>query len=592
MIPNNQFWFNNKPGGDTPNPDSGYVYNPLLTKNNTQNEYAWRDGNALVYFDGKLRMLGGWNDDNAFGAGLSNTTTNQVWESTDRGYIFTAGTAATWVKRHSMGYGVKDSKIWIWGGDLMQGTYQKDVWSYTTAGGWVQATSDWGAGVGDRVLFSHCIHDGYLYVAGGQTGYGNSETMFTDIYRSSDGITWSKIGDLPAALTHFSTGCMVSLNDKLYIFSGGEYKSSGATNYNNKIYVSLNHGASWSLVGDVPSSIENMMYANATAFDGKLWIIKGAQNGVNAAGLYHSLDGLTWTAVTPTPAARHAAGICTNGDELYIVGGNELTQLDGPFAVNAIPQDATLDSDAQAYINKLFPTASAQYQTEINTAIVSLKAGNHWNSIQAWWNLATEYRWHSWIDVKRPTATRITENNSPTFTANQGYTGGGTKYLNTNFNTSTDGGSNVLNNNLFHAVYNLTNSAGAFADAGITNAPRDLAFLTKWGDGGCYIGTNWVGEENFGALADPRGFIVAKRITNTSTGYRNGAVVGSPTTHTPDAALPNLTDYIGGMNTNNVLALVSTRQIAMRMWGSGNSDIPAITTIIQAFATARGFVQL
>jgi hypothetical protein len=30
----------------------------------------------------------------------------------------------------------------------------------------------------------------------------------------------------------------------------------------------------------------------------------------------------------------------------------------------------------------------------------------------------------------------------------------------------------------------------------------------------------------------------------------------------------------------------------MRMWGSGNADIPAISTIIQTFATARGFVQL
>jgi hypothetical protein len=149
-----------------------------------------------------------------------------------------------------------------------------------------------------------------------------------------------------------------------------------------------------------------------------------------------------------------------------------------------------------------------------------------------------------------------------------------------------------LNNNLFHAVYNLTNSAGNMSDAGITNAPRDLAFFTKWSDTKMYVGTNWVGEEDFGVLTDPRGFIAAKRVTNTSTGYRNGSTVGSPTTHTPDASLPNLTDYIGGMNTNNVLALVSTRQLAMRMWGSGNADIPAISTIIQTFATARGFVQL
>ena len=57
MIPNNQFWFNNKANSIPVNPDSGKVMNYTLmfssVHNMTSLSMAWRDGPALAYFDGK-----------------------------------------------------------------------------------------------------------------------------------------------------------------------------------------------------------------------------------------------------------------------------------------------------------------------------------------------------------------------------------------------------------------------------------------------------------------------------------------------------------------------------------------------------------
>lgn len=593
MIPNNQIWFNSGGIEEIPNPNSGSVYNYTLVKNNTQNEYSWRDGLALVEFEGKLRMMGGWSDNPGSGW-FPDSTTNQQWESNDKGYTWTQISNANWNRRHSMGYGIKDNKIWIWGGDLFfNGIAQKDVWSYTTAGGWVQETSNWGVIAGERILFSHCIHNGYLYMAGGQTGYGNNETMFTDIVRSSDGITWTKIGNLPSGLNHFSAGIMYSLNGKLYITSGGEYKNSGHTNFNNKVYMSLDEGSSWIEKSTLPVALQNQMYANGTAMDGKLWMVKGFQGGINTSGLYYSLDGISWTQSTETPADRHACGICTNStnDELYIVSGNETTFLEGPFVVNAIPQNLALDSDAQAFINKLFPTASNSDQIIYNDYIVALKASaNGWDNIESIRLLATTHIWHSWIDMKRPNAPRVLVSGAPTFTANLGYTFSPTNYLNSNFNFFTDS-ILLLKDNLFHGIYSQTNSAAIQSDAGAVEGFKNLSHYTKWSDGFSYIGTCGIGEETLAFAIDTRGLIGARRIGTANTGFRNG-VVTATTVSAVASDLPNLNDFIGCVNSNGIASNASTRTLSMRILAKGDIDIVILTSATQTLATSKGFIQL
>jgi len=108
---------------------------------------------------------------------------------------------------------------------FFNGLAPKDVWVYNESvpgtynnADWTQLTSDWGAVGGARVLFSWCVHENELYMAGGQTAYVGTPTMFTDIVKYNEGTNqWVKTGDLP--ISFFSTGTMVSSGS---VFTAGQ----------------------------------------------------------------------------------------------------------------------------------------------------------------------------------------------------------------------------------------------------------------------------------------------------------------------------------------------------------------------------------
>lgn len=322
MIPTNQYWFDN--GKTFIYPSKDFIYKSLLL-NQPSLRFKPRDGAGLVYYDNKLHLLGGWNP-GAFGG---NDTCNEHWTSSDGGLTWTQIANAGWSRRHTFGYGVKDGKIWVWGGDYHTGSYQKDVWTYDTVNGWVQVSSNWGAGVGDRMIFSYCIHKGYLYVAGGQDVYSGSPNYFTDAWKSQDGITWTKAGDLP--YTYFSAGTMVSDGINLYIIGGGTYNIGGAVPINTDIYKSTNNGATWTLCGTYPSfytpappvSQTTSSWPNAIYYWGKIWMINGYSASDNNYGIWYSEDGCqTWIPFYDRPKNRHATATCTDGTNLYFVTGN------------------------------------------------------------------------------------------------------------------------------------------------------------------------------------------------------------------------------------------------------------------------------
>lgn len=297
-------------GGSTPPTEQDYELQFL----SSDTEFNPMDGNGLVSYGGNLLNLGGWFN--------STNSHNQIWQSSN-GVSWTQLANAPWHKRHTFGHGVMDSKIWVYGGDLFfDGNVPKNVWTYDGVS-WTEVTDNWGIVAGDRVLFAWANDSTHLYMAGGQNNYGTTPTMFTDVVRSTDGITWEKLCDLP--ISYFSTGTMVVFNNKLFIMSGGRYKSTGHDNYNNKVYsYDLTQGTmgSWVEVATVNTMIS--MYANSYVWDGKIWHIMGyhAESGGNKTGIRFSTDGATWELLNDAPSARHASGITVHNDELYIVAGN------------------------------------------------------------------------------------------------------------------------------------------------------------------------------------------------------------------------------------------------------------------------------
>ena len=573
-----------------PIPDYFVNYTEILPT--SQTKFAWRDGAAVEYYNGRLIMMGGWNDDNAFGAGTANTTTNEVWESYDHGYTWTKIANAPWEKRHSMGHCQKDGKIWIYGGDYFQSHYQKDVWTFDDVNGWVQVTSDWGLVAGDRMLFAWCEHKGFLYMAGGQTDYA-ATSVFTNIVRSSDGITWTVVGTLP--ISYFSTGAMVSDGANLYILGGGRYANAGSDNPNTNIYKSVNDGVSFSLTANISTQLTGPFYCNAAFMADAIYIINGGSViggvGANHTGMYYTYDGgITVGTVPGNQTVRHASGVCTNGTDLYLVSGNETPQVVG---VNAVEPTVGIETETQDYINYLFPTATGhQYVTDVNTYILAEKTASNWTTkIASVYDLAAPYFIWTWTNMRQPTLPKNTFTGTIVYTANSGYQGNASGVIISGFNPYLHNLGILTATNLSHSVYSKTNSAGNLADAGQVNSGGgDMVFFTKWSDGKAYIGMNSVGEVTFASGFNTAAYFICTRQSTVGKMYRNGTVISSPTISSlPYANLPNYNDHVLAYWSGTVIGFRTTRKISMRIIGSGDINAVAHSAAIDAYATARGF---
>jgi N-acetylneuraminic acid mutarotase len=309
MIPSNQFWFNS--GANT---QYNYYLNPL----NLNVDAPKMDGVGLVSYNNKLITTGGWNP--TVGVFTPGPNTNKQWESTDDGKNYTEVATALFTPRHVHFSLVLNNKIFIGGGSGNAVIPLKDVWSYDTINGWVQTTADWGAGVGNRYFTTSCVHNGKILIAGGQDNPSGT-TMFTDIWETADGVTFTKLCDLPAALTHFSSGVIYSFNNKLYLVGGSKYAGGSNTDINNHTYVSDNNGTTWASLGTVPIPMTGI-FQNGCVWDDKMWYLCGSQSGINIKGLYHSTDGITWTPFYDAPSARHATGMTVHNDKLIFFTGN------------------------------------------------------------------------------------------------------------------------------------------------------------------------------------------------------------------------------------------------------------------------------
>lgn len=266
-----------------------------------------------------------------------------------------------------------------------------------------------------------------------------------------------------------------------------------------------------------------------------------------------------------------------------------------PSTILPIMGKRQLDADTILWLAQLTtsfgtnPSASAI--TAMNTLIVGLKADGNWTLLDRLWIFAQSVQGYARVSIKNPSSTQITEVNTPTWTANQGYTGNGTNmYLNTNYNFSTSS-VNASQNSLSYGVYVTTNVAEAKYDCGAfttTGGTKDIVLSSRWSDNRTYIGTNSsTGEANASNL-DSRGMFSGKRIaSNAQTALKNGSQIASLSDSTN--ALPSLNLFVLCMNNSATPSSFTTRRVAMCFVGGGGINHATFYTRFQTFATSIGF---
>ena len=256
-----------------------------------------RSNGQYCIFNGYLWAMGG-ND----GQSTSNSYTD-VWRTSD---------GVNWSQvsnNYPFGYEkvlVLNGKMYAMGG--FDGTsFLNDVYSSSDGVTWTLETSD--PGWSNRYDFAATVHDGKMWVMGGNTGYGDQEV--NDVWYSSNGVNWTNAnasGHWSARYHHEA----LTYNGKIWVMGGAPTQATRA----HDVWSSVD-GTTWNMETNTApwGDRANFMIA---VHDNKMWLTGGTLNDV-----WYSTDGETWTETVDKAewSTRGSAGLVSFDGGLWLLGG-------------------------------------------------------------------------------------------------------------------------------------------------------------------------------------------------------------------------------------------------------------------------------
>lgn len=299
-------------------------------------EFAPRDGAGALVFKEKMWLLGGWRPKKYDKVNFPRDCNNEVWSSKD-GVIWSLekpntfldksfDTELDWEGTHTAGYVIFNNKMWIIGGDPIQGHYQYDVWNSVDGKNWVHVNKDQKVPWGPRILHYTLVFNDKIWIMGGQTTpqFAPAEELFyNDIWNTQNGVNWTKL--IPKKPLWPNRGMIsgsVVFNDRMWVLGGGTYDTPGCPKrkFYNDVWSSPD-GINWEKsINNAPW--EPREYHSVAVFDGKMWIVGGRNNKDNINDVWYSSDGVGWYEVPNTPwNPKHAISIFVYNQAMWVVGG-------------------------------------------------------------------------------------------------------------------------------------------------------------------------------------------------------------------------------------------------------------------------------
>jgi hypothetical protein len=271
-------------GGDRPNPNT-VVYSPDVIEWTTIGEnlpFLPRINQTLLNFKGDMYMMGG------YGYNEGHFNFNDVWRSDD-GTNWKKIATAPWQARSGNAGVVYGGEIYIIGGETYNAsgsTFYNDVWKSVDGIKWTKdkMSAPWSArSVGGATIFQNKI-----FIIGGGSYVLNADgtydfTVYKDIW-SYDGENWKQeLSETPW------NGAGVS---GVFVQSGKLFVITDDGLHSNIIVWNSDDGKVWNKVTDA-TNFPNYNF-NAFSYAGKMWLAGGTKDEEFYDGLWSSTDGITW----------------------------------------------------------------------------------------------------------------------------------------------------------------------------------------------------------------------------------------------------------------------------------------------------------
>ena len=298
--------------------EKGYRWEPVSDRA----AFAPRDGAGALVFRDKMWLLGGWNPSDK--VHFPKVCNSEVWTSTD-GATWQLQTHAPWEGRHTAGYAVHDGKMWIVGGDPIQGHYQNDVWNTGDGIHWTRVSDSvpWA----DRVLHYTVAHREKIWVMGGQTVAQFApapDAFYNDVWNTADGVHWTRVTARAPWPPRGMIGGSAVFADRIWILGGGTYDTpkQPQRKFYHDVWSSAD-GLRWERHVEF-APWQARQYHEVAVFDDRLWVLEGWNRG-NRNDVWYSADGINWYELPNTPwAPRHAASVFVHQGALWMVAGNNM----------------------------------------------------------------------------------------------------------------------------------------------------------------------------------------------------------------------------------------------------------------------------
>ena len=281
-------------------------------------EWKERDSQGELVYKDKLWIFGGWFDS-------YEAPPRDVWSSPDGKHWNLVTEKAPWIHSDlSMSLTFKD-KMWFMGGwynGRLEGhSASNQVWSSTDGKNWEQVTDD--AGWSPRIASALVEFKGKMWILGGTENYyfGDQKSLKNDVWSSADGKNWEQVTKAAPWKPRSYLQAAV-LNDKIYVFGGGNYVPEYEAF--NDVWSSPD-GENWTQETEHAPWHERLWFSSAVYRD-RIFVVGGWSNNpsVNWGDVWYSADGKNWKELKSKVMwkERHEHSLFVFQDKLWIAGGH------------------------------------------------------------------------------------------------------------------------------------------------------------------------------------------------------------------------------------------------------------------------------